>query len=349
VLHLEAFTCGNRIELDKQTIRIQDVILTKLLSHSSQTIRLAGLSLIVSSVSVTRPLTPNGLESIKRNLYHLFAETNANVRGDTFRLMQQLIDRIRAAMASIHKTTTRSSSAGASTLASTTNSLGTIYHAHWTFMQWLLRFLSAGLRPGASYQRHICSLKVLLTVAKSGIDPSISAQYLSKHSLRQNKWPYQLSVFTPWIERSLLDLTMDAFDDVRSLAVTLLEMNRHREDLSVRITNTHAYRTSAVLARTSESSHIDLVHFIARAEEIMLSSSRADHADGVSRAYALLFQQAKDEVGDCVANGIVWPMTKLGIVQHLRNFLANTIEIAEKDLHDAIHRFPIHGTLASIR
>lgn len=318
---------------------------TKLLSHSSQTIRLAGLSFIVSSVSPARPLTLNGLESIKRNLYHLFAETDANVRCDTFRLMQQLIDRVRAAMASLHKTITRSSSAETSTLASTMNSLDTILHAHWTFMQWLLRFLSAGLRPGGSYQRHICSLKVLLTVAKSGIDPSISAQYLSRQSLTQTKWPYHLCIFTPWIERSLLDLTMDAFEDVRSIAVTLLAMNRRREVLSVGTTNTHAHGNAVISARASESSHIDLVQFIARAEEIMLSSGRADHADGVSKAYALLFQKARDEVGGCVG----WPMTKLRIVQHLGKFLAHTIEIAEKDLHDAIHRFPIHGTLASIR
>jgi hypothetical protein len=266
--------------------------------------------------------------------------------------MQQLIDRIRAAMAYLHKTITRSSSVGASTFQSTMNSLDTILHAHWTFMQWLLRFLSASLRPGASYQRHLCSLKILLTIAKSGIDSSISAQHPSKHSPRQIKWPYQLSIFTPWMERSLLDLTMDAFDDVRSLAVTLLGMNQPLEASGVGIPNALGYRTSTIPARASESSYIDLVHFIARAEEIMLSSSRADHADGVSRTYALLFQQAKDQedvVGASVANGIAWSMTKLGIVQHLRNFLEHTIEIAENDLHDAIHRFPIHGTLASIR
>ena len=339
MLHLEPFKCGRRIETDKQTIRIQDVMLTKLLSHSSQTIRLAGLSLIVSSTSVTRPLTRNGLNSIKRNLYHLFAETDPNVRGDTFRFMQQLIDRMHAAMAYLHKTIARSTTAGASALPSTTNTLDTILHTHWAFMQWLLRFLSAGLRPGASYQRHLCSLKVLLTIAQSGIDTSIPAQHLSKHSLRQIKWPSQLSIFTPWIERSLLDLTMDAFDDVRSLAGTLLHMNRHLQAS----TNVRAYRTSTIFAKASESSHIDLVRFISRAEEIMLSSSRADHADGVSRTYALLFQQAKDQEDDSTV------MTKLGIVRHLRNFLENTIEIAEKDLHEAIHRFPIHGTLASIR
>jgi len=144
---------------------------------------------------------------------------------------------------------------------------------------------------------------------------------------------------------------MDAFDDIRSLAVTLLDMNRRLEASGVGITNARTYRTSTTFAQTSESSHIDLVNFIARAEEIMLSSSRADHADGVSRTYALLFQQAKDQdmVGTSVANGIAWSMTKLGIFRHLCNFLENTIEIAEKDLHDAIHRFPIHGTLASIR
>jgi len=334
--------------VDKQTVRIQDVILAKLLSHSSQTARLAGLSLIVSSTSITRPLTLNGLKSIKRNLHHLLAETDPSVRGDIFRFMQQLIDRIGAAMAHLHKTL----ATGASTLPSTTSLLNTILHAHWTFMQWLLRFLSAGMRPGASYQRHLCSLKVLLTIAKSGFDASISVQHLSKHSIGQIKWPYHLNIFTTWIERSLLDLTMDAFDDVRSLAVTLLDMNRRQKASDVGIANTRAYQTSTIFARTSESSHIDLVHFIARAEEIMLSSSRGDHADGVSRAYALLFQQAKDEeelVGGSVANGIAWSMTKLGIVQHLRNFLEHTIEIAEKDLHDAIHRFPIHGTIASIR
>lgn len=352
MLHLEAFKCGKKIELDKQTIRIQDVILTKLLSHSSQTVRLAGLSLIVSSASVTRALTPNGLDSIKRNLYHLFAESDSSVRGETLSIMQRLIDRIRAAMAYLHKTITRSSKAGISTLSSSTDSLDTLLRAHWAFMQWLLRFLSAGLRPGAPYQRHMCSLKALLTVAKSGIDPSISTQYLAKQGLVQIKWPYQLTIFTPWIERSLLDLTMDAFDDVRSLAVTLLDMNQHLDVLSMGATDKRVIRPSTTIPRASENVRIGLVHLVARAEEIMLSSSRPDHADGFSRTYAVLFQRTKDQknaVEGSVENGIAWSMTKLGIFQRLLNLLEHAIKIAEKDLYDAIHRFPIHGTLASIR
>lgn len=321
---------------------LRDTAVTNLLDHVSASIRLAGLTLIITTDSIKRPLTKNSLAGLKRNLFHLFVETDGHIRGEILGLMPRFLDRIRAATASLSKEAAR---AYADEWSYNGRHLKESLRLHQEFMQWLLRFLSAGLRPATPYQRHISCLKTLLLLAKSGIDPEIPPRYWSKQALGEISWPFDLTVFTPWTQRSLLDLVMDAFDDVRSIAVTLLEMSPlstspPRIDIAP---NTQP-------GMMFDLAQPNLVDFIDRAETLMFSSRRADHADGVSRTYALLFVKRGIENGeDLHANSRIWWNSELGICQRLVTSLEGTLEIGERDLTVAVQRFPLHGTLAGMR
>lgn len=292
-------------------------------------------------------MTRNSLESIKRNLFHLFAETDAHVRGEILGLVPRLLERIRAASTSLSKAIHRAGDDHPCLVPSELTDPTAVLHSHQEYIRWLLRFLSAGLRPGAPYQRHISCLKALLILAKSAIDQSISHNYWIKQASGEIIWPFRITTFTPWVLRSLLDLAMDPFDDVRSLAVTLLEMS------SLSTTEPDiGLRKADVYPIPCDHSPIDLITFIERAEELMLSTSRADHADGVSRAYALLFAKTENDpsLPACGTSikGKCW-CTRLGICQYLIASLQCIIEVGERDLSLAVQRFPLHGTLAGFR
>lgn len=292
-------------------------------------------------------MTRNSLNGIKRNFFHLFAESDPHVRGEILGVIPRLVDRIRAATASLSKVIIRTNDSGMSPPFSVSTRLAVTLNLHKDFVQWLLQFLSAGLRPGAPYQRHISCLKTLLILARSGIDHSIPRQYWSKQASSEISWPFYVIIFTPWLFRSLLDLIMDPFDDVRSLAVTLLEMSSWSGS-GFEIYHRNADRSSNSFSHSLPK----LVSFISRAEELMLLTGRADHADGVSRAYALLFAKTNNELllpDDGMSIADRWWCTKFGICQHLITTLKRTLEIGERDLSLAVQRFPLHGTLASFR
>lgn len=333
--------------MDGNVIRFPDLAFTRLLSHISPTIRLAGFSLVVISTSITRPLTKNCLNGIKQNLFQLFAETDAHIRGEVLGLLPHLLDRIRAATASLSKILLKETNGNPSASYSNRNIVTATLDAHKGFLHWLLQFLSAGLRPGAVYQRHISCLKTLTILSQSRIDLSISHKHRSKQVALEINWPFQLRLFTPWVQQSLLHLLMDPFEDVRSLAAALLEIS----NFTVKVPETKG-RMDAQSATSTDYTLIDFVEFTKQAEELMMLSGRADHADGVSLAYALLFSKvdATSHSLRDIAQAQVTPFgTKLGIFNHLVSSLERTIRIGENDLSAAVQSFPLHGTLASLR
>lgn len=333
--------------MDGKVIRFPDLAFTRLLSHISPTIRLAGFSLVVASTSITRPLTKNCLNGIKQNLFQLFAETDAHIRGEVLGLLPHLLDRIRAATASLFKILLKETDSNHSASYSNRKIITATLDSHKGFLNWLLQFLSAGLRPGAVYQRHISCLKALMILSKSRIDPSISPKHWSKQAALEISWPFQLRLFTPWVQQSLLHLLMDPFEDVRSLAAALLDIS----SFPLRATETKC-RMDVQFATSTDYALTDFVEFIQQAEELMMLSGRADHADGVSLAYALLFSKvdAKSHSLREISQGQVTVLgTKLGIFNHLVSSLERTIRIGENDLSAAVQSFPLHGTLASLR
>jgi hypothetical protein len=85
--------------------------------------------------------------------------------------------------------------------------------------------------------------------------------------------------------------------------------------------------------------------FLKRAEYMMLKSGRADHADGVSRAHAIVFEAAShltyssdDSIPDRISQ-----------LESLIGRLENRILLAKDNLALAVGKYPLHGVLASLR
>jgi hypothetical protein len=279
------------------------------------------------------------------------------MRGEVLVLVQRMLDRLKAATTTLERILGRGKKGPAKAPASleVEKSAGdsdttAVISYHKEFLAWFLRFLRAQLHPAGAYQRHITALKALLIVAKAGVDEGVDRRHLSKQALGDIKWSFHIPLFNTWLRRNLYELIMNPFDDVRNFAAVLLEMApdpAYKRELPPIFSPGSAMMTS----KKHDEVDAELFKFLCRSEERMLKSGRADHADGVSRTYALLFETSSRirqgrSFGDSSA---VWWQNKLKIVLHLVERLETTIETANTNLSLAVSRFPMHGILASLR
>lgn len=302
-------TDDQAVSLDDRCLYIPASAIGQALVSSSRSARVAGLSLLITSPSKTRPFTSNVLMQLKRSLPHLHADTDANFRSELFSLSQRMYDRMRASSAVMGR------SGGDGVSKETAQALTELK----TFIQWYLRFLAWQMRPTASYQRHISGLKCLLLFMRSGVDSCVLVSQLSKSASGNTSWSFRLTVIDDGMQRLLLDLLMDPFDDVRQTAASVLELHYTSS-------NAGASPSAAMLDRALE-----------RATVTMLASGRADHADGVAYMYALSYVVKPT------------PGSKQTVLIDLVERTESMLRIADNDLAMAVDKFPLHGLLTSLR
>lgn len=304
------------------------------MSHPEPEVRLAGMFLSVYSTSITRPLTGGVFKSLKRNLAHLHTDSDANYRREIQGYTQKLFDRLRASTATLVKAKTKVGTSSAHRLSFpaepslSRNSQQDPLAEALSFVVWYIRFLEWEMRPTASYQRRVTALRSLTVALRSGVDPGVPHSHLSKSAQGQLSWAHALHVSSPKLIRLLFDLISDPFDDIRDAAVSVLQL--------------------CFIALSQERKHLvlDVVpHFMSRAETTMLQTGRADQADGVARAYGLIFSVASNDT----ASGDNQFSTKLGVFQHLKTQLDETLAVAHTNLSEAVNGRPVHGTFAALR
>jgi hypothetical protein len=307
--------------------------------QGSRDARITGFLFMINSPATTKPLCRSAIDIIKEGLEVFFADVDAEFRSDVFSAFQKLVDRMRSITGTLAKQAKQASEQPSLTavepeqkpLPGQSSPPATppqaILKYHLDFLQWLPRFLTEQFRSTASYQRHISSLKCFSILTRSALDKSVAISYLSKSAVGEAKWPIDISLLNPDIQRCLVDLLFDPFEDVRRTASSILE----------------SY-TSTVGDKKADLS-TSYLKALERGEDLMFLTGRADHADGVAHLYALLYQsrvaeaQCHDETSD--PEGMV---LKRLLVQ-----LGDLVKTAQTSLGQAVEKFPLHGVLTSIR
>lgn len=310
------------------------------MSHPEPEVRLAGMFLSVYSASVTRPITGGIFKSLQRNLVHLHTETDANFRREVHGYTQKLFDRLRASTATLTKAKFKRGAFPPNRLPfpDSFSNYGTLLRKRpkqdllieaLDFVVWYLRFLEWEMRPTASYQRRITALRSLTIVLRSGIDPGVPQSHLSKSAQGQLPWAHGLEIGSAKLIRVLLDLILDPFDDIRDSAISVLQLC---------LIALPEVRKDAAVAT--------IPRFLSRAETAMLRTGRADQADGVARAYGLIFSLASKGRTDLPDRRF---SSKLGVFEHLKEQLDSTLDVAQNNLSEAVNGRPVHGIYAALR
>lgn len=328
------------IEVRDSAVHLPDNIAGKWMSDPEPEVRLAGMFLSVYSTSVTRAVSGSVLQALKLNLVHLHTDTDANFRREVHGYTQKLFDRLRASTATLSKGVSKSAVTGnarlpfpkaafdSDPLTSRTARQDSLLES-LSFVVWYLRFLQWELRPTAPYQSRITALRSLTIVLRSGVDPGVPFDSLSKSAQGQLNWAHGIQIGNKKLVRALLDLILDPFDDVRDAAVSVLQLC-----------------LAAMPETEKELTMLAIPPFIARAEAVMLRTGRADQADGVARAYGMIFSSAEDGVK---IPGSSYFSTKLQIFEHLQHQLKSTLAVAHQDLSQAVDGRPVHGIFAALR
>jgi hypothetical protein len=310
------------------------------MSHADPEVRLAGMFLSIYSTAITRPMTTGTFRSLKINLVHLHTDTDAYFRRDINGYTQKLFDRLRASTATLAKSITKSGNSGGVRLPvprkcldyeaqSSHNAQNDLLVESLAFIVWYIRFLEWELRSTASYQRRITALQSLTIVLRSGIDPGVPSTHLSKSAQGQLNWAHGIQIANPALVRVLMDLVLDPFDDIRNSAVSILQLCLSAQPIAGQ---------NAVLK--------NMRSFLERAEGMQLRTGRADQADGVARAYSLLYSLSENhpEPHDSTTSS-----SRLEVFFFLRQQLEDTISYAYQNLSEAVNGRPVHGTFAALR
>lgn len=313
---------------------LQEDLLEHVLVHPSCHVRTLALSLIVSSSSTTRPYSQTALALLKRYLGMYFEDSEARFRNELLGKLRDMYKRIRGGIFVLKRSLARARAAAAKAQSGLPDkSKPAMYHSniishpvselasalelHEDFLDWYLHFLRTELTPTASYQRHVTSLKAVCKIIQVEAVPTKTWETDEDGSLLFDKFD-QI-----WC-RNLLNILVDPFDDVRDLAATALRLlfsdDRYKKILP-----------------PGQDKRAVLSGFVARANQLANQTGRADHANGVARAYELLHRFSGDQDA------------QFGVLADLLSSLGDRISSAERNLGSAVLDAPTHGLFAALR
>lgn len=343
---------------------------TSLLENSSSSVRIAALSLLVSSSTSTRPFSPRVLRRIRQCIPYFHVEGNAKPRNEFIALMKKLCTRLQGATSSLLRRARDPDSmigeqAGAAAPFVATFdikkpvSLGNVaeqelneelpvLEEHLAFRKWYMAFLLQELRPTATYQSHITALKVLefLTEQTIALRNTRSRSHINYFSALNEYLPRGLFL------RTLTELLLDPFDDVRQSANRIFDLYlstkslpwiRGETDEQIVLVDRRAkYQTD------NENDNRKATHSIffdlKKAENRAGITGRADHADGLGRLYNLLFTTS-----GALAKPAGWHQSHFLILDYVISTLEKELDVARNDLLFAVSNMPLHGHLIALR
>ncbi|KAF2220167.1 putative death-receptor fusion protein-domain-containing protein [Elsinoe ampelina] len=297
-------------------VKIPTSVIEAMMQDPAKAYRSGALQMLTTESATMTPLSRSTLRILKQELPNMFAETDAGFRSDLFGMLQRLIDRLRTSSCALLK------------------QKSTYLVVHRDFLLWLVRFSMFELRPSASYQRHICALRTMKILARSGIDPAVRDKYWSKGSHSQLSFIFKTELFgTPELS-ALTGLLLDPFDDVRGLAMSILQMLLDVEPGP-------QYEDSQTTQRTR------LEGLLPNVERQAAQSGRADHADGVARLHGLVFSIVSSHAS--IPTTVDEPFSQQRMLQDTIARCQKILDSLRNDLSAALLSLPFHAVLISLR
>ncbi|KAI0971132.1 putative death-receptor fusion protein-domain-containing protein [Xylaria arbuscula] len=312
--------------------------------HRSHEARASGLSILIASPSTTKPYASETLRLLQKHLPSFHEDVDPRIRYDVLGHTRNLIRRLYNSLDTLRRESARASkksmrrepASGASNSTLTgenltqdesqstaknagTESLSETLREHEDFIEWYASFLKGELIPTASYQRHITSLRAMGYFLKSSLASRVAVSIVRQ--------PASILVDSTWF-RSVLDLIIDPYDDVRETAASLIMLLQPGGSM---------FGPPLHIDGLPCTPFEELQTFCHKANGLALKTARADHCDGAARAQELLcrwssgFEEA------------------VSLLEAIFSNIERKLCAAEKDLAAAILQAPLHGDFASLR
>ncbi|RVX72446.1 hypothetical protein B0A52_03634 [Exophiala mesophila] len=266
---------------------------TLLLASGNPALRISAYNLLTTSSSTTSPLPRSGLNCIISSVPYLHDYSDAHERSEILSVTRKLFNRVQSSFSAAQKLAEREP-ADQTALE--------IVSSHSDFVRALFSFYKSELQPHLSYQRHILSL--------------LSLRYFITYPTQR-----VICENDTMLIRLLVNLAIDAFEDVRNTSTSLLQT----------LSTSNPVGVAVVLSE----------RFVNLMGALAVMTGRGDHADAMGRLWAL-----RDTLSDKTRNAevITSPLSSnsQGLILALQETLAQTTTIKPGSL------FPLHGTFLAL-
>ena len=326
----------------------------QLLENASPSVRMAALSLLISSPALFKLPSRQVIYNLRRCLPHFHVEANAKPRNEFIALMKKLCMRLRASTMSLLRAGQTPETAGVDNISDASadskrdsrkhsSDIGDNLRGHYAFRRWYLLFLTHQLRPTASYQSHITALRILHALIKGEVAgrAAMSKIDIEYFKALDEDAPRDLVI------RPILDLLLDPFDDVRHCATLVCEAQLQLNLVQTSPSTKCKLEDDAQCVRKAQQYYAasSMIHTaLLRAESKAKITGRADHADGVGRLYYLLYGSNRVLGGTSSGHH-----SNLLLVDHLISELEEEVKISRGDLSQAVSNASLHGHLIALR
>lgn len=264
-----------------------------LLASGNPALRISAYNLMTTSPSTTSPLPRSGLNCIISSVPYLHDYSDAHERSEILSVTRKLFNRVQSSFAAAQKLSEREP-ADQTTLE--------ILSSHDDFVRALYNFYKSELQPHISYQRHILGL--------------LSLRYFITYPAQR-----VICEEDTMLIRLLVNLAIDAFEDVRNTSTSLLQ-------------SLSTYNPVGVATVLNE-------RFVSLLSTLAVMSGRGDHADAMGRLWALR-DALSDKLNSAGAIASPVPSQSQGLIMAIQETLSQTTQIKPGSL------FPLHGTLLAL-
>jgi hypothetical protein len=326
----------------------------QLLENASPSVRMAALSLLVSSPALFKPPSRQVIHSLRRCLPCFHVEANAKRRNEFIAVMKKLCMRLRASTILLLRAGQTLETAGVDNISDASadskrdsrkhpSDIGDNLRGHFALRRWYLLFLTHQLRPTASYQSHITALKILHTLITGEVAGRAA---MSKIDIGYFK-ALDEDVPRDSVIRPILDLLLDPFDDVRHWASLVYEAHFQLNLVQTFPSTKCKLEDDAQYVRKDQHCYAanSMIHTaLLRAESKAKTTGRADHADGVGRLHYLLYGSNR-----VLGEKILGHHSNLLLVDHLISKLEEEVKISRGNLSQAVSNASLHGHLIALR
>ncbi|CZR61279.1 uncharacterized protein PAC_11175 [Phialocephala subalpina] len=364
-------------------VTLAEGTLMPLVLHASDTVRSLAFSVLVSSLSSTRPFSRVAIDIFKSCMDVLYSNPDPKFRNEVLSNTKHMIERLRGATSLMSREVENLSyrpredekldESLNQKQVNLQEEVVTLLQDHQDFIAWYLQFLLGEFIPTASYQRHIMALKATILLLHSGIDNSMSQPV--RNLGNATSWPFTIHFFTPGVIRLLMDLLLDPFEDVRSTAADILRL-ASPASFEVNITNQclmpandvleaeePARSTATMIDKIEGADRVDIGHpsgkdFVSEKNHPESDNKRSLGVltDFIENAKAVSTQTGRADYADGLACSFellyrLQPSAdaRTNIVSQLIDDLEKKIQIAENNLGQAVLGAPIHGNFAALR
>lgn len=333
-LHTFYLTCADdsskqtNTQLGPQKLVLNSQVIGKFLLHREPNIRIAALSLLVTTFSTIKPFTTTATAAILRALPSLHADSDSYTRGEIMSLTRKFIIRLKSGVliegiSDAAGPVTGKEPSGWVRSDDETKELLKAY----------IQFLQSDLVVTASYPRHASALRALNLLLQSGLDARTNITPLKSEV--ETRWKLHLEVFEPRLLRLLVDLLLDPFEEVRQTSLSILNLFPRQILLSGMIDA--AEQQPTIGTRLTDA--------LTRAENIASKTSRADNADTVARLYHILFCAATTST----EASSDWWSTKQSVVNTILTKLEERLLSTGGLFNSTMREAPLHGYMSGLR